>query len=174
MKKRDLSTCIQLIQDNGDIITYSSIEEAAENTGLTERQLKSRATKETIVKGTKFKWCDPSTKRSYIGRRSRKKGNNWELEIIHKLKDIGYDGCVSSRSESKKTDDAKIDIIDLNKVLPCYIQAKATKNIPNYYKIEQECPMKDLPFVIACKQNGKKPIAILPMDFLYELLKPRV
>jgi len=169
--KKNLNTCIQITDDKGVETMYADIEEAIQKTGFTKRQIESRATKETKVKGYIFKWCDPLTRRSYLGRKSRRKGNGWELEIIKALKAIGYEGCVSSRSESKRTDDAKVDIVDLNHKLPCHIQAKATKNIPNYHKIESECTMKDLPFVIACKQENKKPIVLLPIDFFYELLK---
>lgn len=169
--KRNLNTCIQMADDKGVETMYADIEEAVQKTGLTKRQIELRATKEAQVKGTSFKWCDPSTRKSYLGRKARRKGNSWELEIINNLKAIGYTGCVSSRSESKRTDDAKVDIIDIKHQLPCHIQAKATRNLPNYHKIEQECTLKDLPFVIACKQEGKPPIAMLPIDFFYELLK---
>lgn len=169
--KKDLNTCIQITDDSGAKTMYACIDEAVQKTGLTKRQIELRATKESKVKGLLFKWCDPSTRKSYLGRKSRRKGNGWELQIINSLKAIGYDGCVSSRSESKRTDDAKVDIMDINRKLPCHIQAKATKNIPNYHKIAQECTLKDLPFVIACKQENKTPIAILPIDFFYELLK---
>ncbi len=169
--KKDLNTCIRVIDSTGEEVMYSSIEEAVQKTGLTKRQIQQRATSELQIKGKTFKWCDSSTRRSFLGKKSRRKGNNWELEIIHSLKEIGYRGCVSSRSESKRMDNAKVDIVDSNNQLPCYIQAKATKNIPNYHKIAQECTLKDLPFVIACKQENKLPIVILPIDFFYELLK---
>lgn len=172
--KKVLNTCIQVTDKTGNEIMYVNLEEAVQATGLTKRQLELRATSESQVKGIKAKWCDPSTRRSYIGRKARRKGNSWELEIINNLKAIGYDGCVSSRSESKRTDDAKVDIVDIKHQLPCHIQAKATRNIPNYHKIAQECTLKDLPFVIACKPVDKSPIAILPLDFFYTLLKSQL
>lgn len=169
--RKNLNTCIQVTGEDGVEVMYANMEEALAKTGLTKRQLELRATKETVVKGTKYKWCDPSTRKSYIGRKARRKGNSWELEVINALKEIGYPGCVSSRSESKRMDDAKVDIIDLEGKLPCHIQAKNTQNVPNYHKIEAECTLKDKPFVIALKQEGKKPIAIVPMEFFYELIK---
>lgn len=168
--KKNLSTCIEIINPYGDTIMYANIEEAMSATGLTKRQLEQRATKEQAVKDWHYKWCDPSTRRSYIGRKSRRKGNKWELEIINALKEIGYTGCVSSRSESKRTDDAKVDIVDLNGQLPCHIQAKNTKTMPNFHKIESECPLKDKPFVIAVKMEGKTPLAVLPLEFFYNLI----
>ena len=169
--KKNLNTCIRVIGKDGVETMYADIEEAVKATGLTKRQLEMRATKENDMKGVTIKWCDPSTKRSYIGRKARRKGNSWELEIVNSLKGIGYTGCVSSRSESKRTDDAKVDIMDLDNKLPCHIQAKATRNMPNYHKIAEECKLKDKPFVIAVKPVDRSPIAILPIDFFYELLK---
>lgn len=169
--KKNLSTCITLIDKDGNETMYGTIDEAVEATGLSKRTIQMRATAEKNHKGTILKWCDPTTKRSFIGKKSRRKGNGWELEIIEHLKAIGYTGCVSSRSESKRTDDAKVDIVDLNHELPCHIQAKRTKNFPSYHKIEAECPLKDKPFVIACKLEGKSPVAILPLDYFYKLIK---
>lgn len=169
--RKNISTCIEITDSNGESIMYANIEEAIKATGLTKRQLEQRATKETAVDKKHFKWCDPSTRRSYLGRKSRRKGNKWELEIVNSLKENGYPGCVSSRSESKRTDDAKVDIVDTNHELPCYIQAKNTKTMPNYHKIEAECPLKDKPFVIAVKLEGKSPLAVIPLDFFYKLIR---
>ena len=171
--RKNLSTCIRVTDENGGEVMFADLEEAMKATGLTKRQLEMRATKESENNGKRYKWCDQSTRRSYLGRASRRKGNSWELEIINNLRELGYTGCVSSRSESRRTDDAKVDIVDTNNELPCHIQAKNTKNLPNYHAIERQCPMKDKPFIIACKQEGKRPIAILPLDFFYELIKKR-
>lgn len=168
--KKNLSTCIEVAGKDGVIKTYATVEEAMADTGLTKRQLELRATKEANIKGTTYKWCDSSTRRSYVGRKSRRKGNSWEREVINALNSIGFN-CVSSRAESKRTDDAKVDIIDLDGRLPCHIQAKNTRNFPNWHKISDQCPLKDKPFVIALKQDNKEPLAILPLSFLYTLLQ---
>lgn len=81
-------------------------------------------------------------------KRNRTRGHDFERAIVSELKDIGYTGCVTSRSESKSMDDKKIDIIDTENKLPCHIQAKATMNTPDYFGIEKSCPLKDKPFVI--------------------------
>lgn len=170
--KKELNLGVTLIDRCGIKTFFNNIDECAIATGLSARAVKLRATSEKPYKGIVLKWTDSSTKRSFIGRKSRRKGNGWELDIITHLKEAGYSGCVSSRSESKRTDDAKVDIVDINNELPCYIQAKRTKNFPSYHKIEEACTMKDKPFVIACKLEGKKtPVAILPLDYFYELIK---
>jgi len=51
------------------------------------------------------------------------------------------------------------------------VPGEATKDLPGYPNVGQEWTLKILPFGIACKQEGKAPIAILPIDFFYELLK---
>lgn len=153
------------------VTTLYEFEEALKEFNLTKRQLEQRATKELCINNLTFKWNDSSTKRSFIGKSSRRKGNSWERQIVNDLKSIGYPNCVSSRSESKRMDDAKVDIIDLDGQLNCHIQAKATKNLPNYHKIREDCPLKDKPLVIACKQPEKTPIVILELSYFYQLIK---
>jgi hypothetical protein len=33
-----------------------------------------------------------------VGKNNKRKGNNFELQVIQALREIGYKGCVSSRS----------------------------------------------------------------------------
>lgn len=174
MKKNKDTSLIVTNLKTSEAQVFSTVQQAAKELNLTERSLIIRATKESVIKNIKYQWQNPSTKRSYLGRKSRRKGNHWELEIINALKEAGYDGCVSSRSESKRMDDAKIDIVDTKNELPCYIQAKNTKSLPNYHKIFESCPKKDKPFVIACKQEGKHPpIVMMPIDFFYSLINKK-
>ena len=82
-------------------------------TGLTVQALKIRANKNSIPKdGIKVEWVDEHTKRSYKASQSKRKGNAYELKIIHELTDLGFEGLRSSRSESRNLDNAKIDIAD--------------------------------------------------------------
>lgn len=87
------------------------------------------------------------------------------------FKEIGYDDCITSRGESKKIDNMKIDIISDS--LPFYCQAKNLANNPSYFKIAEECPLKDKPFVICWKKSDEqgKAIAMIPMEFFLQLLK---
>ena len=118
--------------------------------------------------------------KSKIGKRNRQRGHSYELKIIKELKEITKnENLCSSRSESKKLDDAKIDISDPDKVLPFYCQIKATQSIPQVKKINEEVGLKDLPLVIfwnAQEARDKKQISvgeycILPKKLFYELLK---
>ena len=75
-------------------------------------------------------------------------------------------------------DDKKIDIIDTENKLPCYIQAKAIMKTPDYFGIEKACPLKDKPFVIFWKKTkattstfrSEGEVVILPKEFFYKLL----
>lgn len=77
-------------------------------------------------------------------------------------------------------DNSKIDIDDIGGYLPIYIQCKATQTTPSYFKIEEECPLKDKPFVIVWKkqdkEGGQSPgtIFMAPLALLYDYLKLRL
>ena len=146
-------------------------------TQMSVQTLKIRANKNSIPKdGIQVEWVDPKTKKHYTAKRSKQKGSNLELDVIHKLNEIGYN-TVSSRSNSKLLDNSKVDVCDLDGRLPLYIQCKATISTPSYFKIEEECPLKDLPFTIIWKKQdkdgGQSPgtLAIIPVDILYDYLK---
>lgn len=112
--------------------------------------------------------------KSIMGARNRRKGNKFELEVISKLKEIGYSDCVSSRAKDKTSDANKIDII--SEELPMFIQCKYTSNTPNYFSIKEQCSDKSKPFTIIWKKTGedghKSPgiLAMVPFDFLLNLI----
>lgn len=54
----------------------------------------------------------------------------------------------SSRSESRTLDDMKIDVADVDDILPCYFQLKATQNVPSIKSINDEVGKKDKPLCI--------------------------
>ena len=70
--------------------------------------------------------------------KARKKGNNYELAVAKLFWELGWD-CVSSRSESKNTDDAGIDLCYTD---PFQVQCKATQRTPAYHKLLAEMPAK--------------------------------
>lgn len=79
---------------------------------------------------------------------NKRRGNLYECKIAKELRDLGYDGIVTSRSESKSMDDMKIDLIDKNNKLPFHCQIKRTIKSPNYFEIKNACPLNDKPFVL--------------------------
>lgn len=70
----------------------------------------------------------------------------------------------------------KIDVDDLDGRLPCYLQMKATQSTPSYFKIAEECPLKDKPMVVCWKkqdkEGGQSPgtVFIAPISILYDYL----
>lgn len=91
---------------------------------------------------------EEKTKRKRNPKSARRKGHEFERKIAQELRDLGYTGVVTSRSESKSMDDKKVDLIDTENRLKCLLQLKSTQATPNYFKIREECPIKDAPFCI--------------------------
>lgn len=173
MGKKQINTEIILEYDSGESKYFKNIEEASKELGISERALKIRCSQNKNIDGVTYKWKNPASHRA---RKNRRKGNNFELEIINKLKDIGYTGCVSARSESKRKDDMGIDIIDTEDKLPINIQCKYTTNLPNYFNYRDKCPDKSKPFVIIWKKstndgtNSPGIAMITDIDLLYDYL----
>lgn len=180
MKKTQLNTSVIASFKDGSTKTFKTIEEASEYTKLEVNSIKSRANKPgsgyKSKDGITFTWADDSVRKSKQASRNKKKGNNFELEIVHKLREIGYLGCVSSRSINKIADANKIDIVDTNNELPINLQAKYTQNMPNYFDIKDACTDKTKPFCVIWKKAGKNgeqsrgTVAIVDIDYFYKLL----
>lgn len=118
--------------------------------------------------------------KSNIGKKNRVRGHNFERLIVKELREITKDQDIcTSRSESKRLDDAKIDIADPNNVLPFYCQMKATQATPQIKKLNSEVGKKDKPLVIfwnAQEARDKKQISvgeycIMPKQLFYNFLK---
>ncbi len=120
-----------------------------------------------------------SNVRKRSGRYQKCKGNSYERQIARELRELGFEGIKTSRSESKSTDDNKIDLIDINGILPLGIQLKKTKATPSYFTIrEQTTWNNDLFCILWNKQiNGNinmKSIgecAIISKNLFYKLIK---
>ena len=82
-----------------------------------------------------------------IGARNKQRGNEYERRICKELNELGFE-CVTSRMESKSTDNNKVDIIDKSNCLPCQIQIKRTSATPSYFAIRKETTVSNEEFVI--------------------------
>lgn len=176
-KQKELNTAVKITDKRGNSCVYDSIEKASEMTQMSIQTLKIRANKNSIPKdGIQVEWIDSSTKKHYTAKRSKQKGSALELDVIHKLNELGYN-TVSSRSNSKNLDNMKIDVDDLQGNLPVYIQCKATQSTPSYFNISEECPLKDKDFVVVWKKQdkdgGQSPgtIFMAPINILYDYLR---
>ena len=179
--KKQTNTKVTAFYKDGTTNTFETIEAASEFTGLSITSIKSRANKPgsgaKSKDGITFEWADPAVRRSKTASKSKRKGNSFELEVVHKLREIGYEGCVSSRSQDKRADANKIDIVDMSGELPVNIQCKDTQNLPNYFDIRDACTDKDKPYCLIWKKAGKNgeqsrgTVAVIPIEYFYQLIK---
>jgi hypothetical protein len=175
-----LDTSVIITYKDGSVETYASLEEASAKSGLSESAIKIRCNKSRDGSTNKkdkinCKWVSDTTFRSYQAKKSKSKGNKFELDIIKELTELGYKGLMSSRSQNRNLDNSKIDIAETIDKLPFYIQCKATLNTPNIETISNECPLKDKPLIIFWRKQKVNSISsdyvILPKEVLYNLLK---
>ena len=118
-------------------------------------------------------------KRKRNPKSARRKGHEFERKIAQELRDLGFSGIVTSRSESKSMDDKKVDLIDTEHKLNCLLQLKSTQATPNYFKIREECPIKDAPFCIIWRKikptdstyRSEGEVVILDKIFFYKLIQ---
>ena len=66
-------------------------------------------------------------------KRNRTRGHDYERLIANELRELGFPGVVTSRSESKSFDDKKVDLIDTEGKLFFNPQLKSTINTPDYF-----------------------------------------
>lgn len=175
---QDLNTAVKASFKDGTTKCFTSIEEASLETGLSIASIKIRCNKPGTggKDKTTFSWLDDHTARHFRAKKSKNKGKGLEYEIVDKLKEIGYSGVCRSAGESKKLDNAKVDIADTNNELEVAIQAKHYANFPNYFKIKEECT-DPRDFVLIWKKSAeagelsKGTVAVMDVDFFYKLLK---
>ena len=79
---------------------------------------------------------------------NKRRGSDYERQIAKELRELGFSGVVTSRSESKAMDDMKVDLIDKEGKLPFYSQIKRCIKYPNYIDIRKQCPLTDKEFVL--------------------------
>lgn len=175
-----MDTSVEITYSDGSIKQYSSLEEASKESNLSEAAIKIRCNKSRQGSANKkdkihCKWINDTTFRSYQAKKSKNKGSKYELEIIKELSELGYKGLVSSRSQNRSLDNAKIDIAETEDKLPFYCQCKATANTPNIEDISESCPYKDRPLIIFWKKQREgsisKDYVLMPKELLYKLLK---
>lgn len=136
-----------------------------------------------VLKRTGCPLCDveKAKQKRKSGKYAKQKGNRYELKIAKELNELGFKDVVSSRSQDKRADANKVDLVSLCDDLPFNIQIKCTQNTPSYFKIADDCPYKDKPFIIMwnsqkLQSNGidmgsQGEVVMVPKDYFYDLLK---
>ena len=123
-----------------------------------------------------------TTPKKRSGSYSKNKGSSYERQIVKELKEIsGNENLCTSRSDSKKLDDMKIDISDVDSALPFYVQCKKTQNLPPIKKLNEEVGKKDKPLAIFWNAQelktgnvnitSQREYVIIPKTLLYSLLE---
>lgn len=98
----------------------------------------------------------------------RAKGHNYELQIVKLFKELGWD-CVTSRSESKRTDDAGVDVCYTS---PFSIQAKCWESAPSYHKVLAKMPRKNGNFnLLFHKRNHQGSVVVINQEDFIEIVK---
>ena len=176
-----MDTSVEITFKDGSKKQYNSLEEAANASGLSEAAIKIRCNKGRSGSSNKkdkihCRWINDTTFRSYQAKKSRNKGSQLETEVVNRLKEIGYSGVCRAASESKKLDNNKIDIADINNELEIAIQCKSTQNLPDYYTIREACTdPRDLALIWkkTAEENSisKGTLAIIPFNLFLEFLK---
>lgn len=118
-------------------------------------------------------------KRRGLGARNKARGNEYECRIARELRELGFTSVVTARSESKRTDNNKVDLIDTEHKLPFNIQLKRTVNTPQYFKIREESTVDPKTFVLIWNKQTKAAVnfmsdgEVVMMDKLafYDLIK---
>ena len=99
---------------------------------------------------------------------ARKKGHSYELAVIKMFRDLGWD-CVSSRSESKRTDDLGIDICYTD---PFAVQCKAVEKLGSLHDVLAKMPDKKGTYnLVFHKRKNKGSTVTMSKDTFFELLE---
>src|SRR6476620_4942862 len=93
---------------------------------------------------------------------ARSKGHGYERALVKLFKELGFEGCTTSRLSSKALDDAKVDLYGL----PINVQAKAVEKLGCVHAILESMPKDDKLNVVFHKKNNKGTIvAMTQADF---------
>lgn len=104
-----------------------------------------------------------------MGKAQREKGHRYERQLRSEMIELGFKDCETSRYESKKLDDAKVDLTNTG----CFnIQAKFyDSNQPNFRKVLGEMPNDDKHNVVFHKTRYKEDIVVMHKKDFYEIIK---
>ena len=91
----------------------------------------------------------------------RKKGHTYELQIHDLFKKLGWPDCVTSRLESKRADDAGVDLCFTD---PFNIQAKAVENLGSIHKVLEHMPNDNKFNVVFHKRNRQGTIVAMSQE----------
>lgn len=92
-----------------------------------------------------------------MANRNRSAGHNYERKIAKELKELGFEGIVTSRAESRNMDNSGVDIFDPTNSFKFFIQNKVYKSYPKLYELIFDKKVnKDKPMLVFHKKVEKK------------------
>lgn len=114
-----------------------------------------------------------------MGNRNRSAGIKAEQKIAQELRDLGFDGVVTTRAESKNLDDQGVDLMQTRsakQLLPCYIQVKKTVQTPKISELIKELEKPVIVVHIKEEKRGSRfyetgEYVYMDKNFFYKLLK---
>jgi len=99
----------------------------------------------------------------------RAKGHNYEREVAQKFRDAGHPDCVTSRSESKRTDDMGVDLCYTD---PWQVQCKNQERIsPSPHEILATMPKNGKKNILFHKRSRRGTIVCMDEETFWEILK---
>lgn len=101
---------------------------------------------------------------------ARKKGNSYELVVIKRFKELGFN-CASSRLMSKALDDAKVDIYGLD---DWNVQCKAVEKLGSVHTILDSMPKDEKINLVFHKKNHQGTIVSLKEEDFFKILKQMI
>lgn len=118
-------------------------------------------------------------KKRRTGAFNRNRGNAFERKIANELRELGFTGVKTSRSESKSMDNNKVDLFDPERKLPLGIQLKKTIATPSYFKIRKESTWDNETFCLIWSKQESGEVnmktvgecVIIPKELFYKLIK---
>ena len=100
---------------------------------------------------------------------ARSKGNSYERQLVKEFKELfGKEDIFTSRSESKRMDDAGVDLVGV----PMFnVQAKAWERAPSYHKVLSKMPDDTNYNLIFHKKNRCGEVVVMTKESFYEIIK---
>jgi hypothetical protein len=102
------------------------------------------------------------------GRSARQKGHSFELQIRDFFKELGYEKCVSSRSESKNKDDQGVDLCYTG---PFNVQCKAVENLGSMHRVLSEMPQDSNYNIVFHKRNRQGTVVAMTIEDFKEIIQ---
>lgn len=103
------------------------------------------------------------------GKSARIKGHVYERDVVDFFKDLGWENCCTSRSESKRADDEGRDIMYVD---PFYVQAKAVENLGSLHKVLSAMPQRKTHYnLVFHKRSRQGSVVAMTIETFKELLE---